>query len=225
MCSIERSNTAARFLTRSTGREPAPSSRRTKAYGSTWPARESEGIVSESEFDSVIEEARAALLQLTSPEDGEPVFESVMRREEAFNGAWSNKLPDLVMVPRRDEYVYNERPSYGDVIVPADSTTGTHSRDGIFIAWGRDVRSDTTLKEQPNLRDVGPTALASLGCPLTTDMDGRAVIEAFNDIGEVARRGSSYKQCTADLSVRQSVYSSSEEAELRERLRALGYIK
>ena len=187
--------------------------------------RESDGVVSESEFDSVIEEARAALLGLTSPEDGEPVFESVMRREEAFRGAWSNKLPDLVMVPRRDEYVYNERPSYGDVIVPADSTTGTHSRDGIFIAWGRDVRSNIILTERLNLRDVGPTALALLGCPLTTDMDGRAVIEAFTDVGEPAHRGSSYKQTPTDPSLRQSVYSSSEEAELRERLRALGYIK
>ncbi len=81
--------------------------------------RESEGIVSESDFDSVIDEARSALRNLTSPEDGEPVFEKVMRREEAFSGQWSSRLPDLVMVPRRDEYVYNERPSYGDVIVPA----------------------------------------------------------------------------------------------------------
>jgi predicted AlkP superfamily phosphohydrolase/phosphomutase len=187
--------------------------------------RESEGFVSESQFDSVIEEARAALLGLTSPEDGESVFESVMRREEAFKGAWSSKLPDLVMVPRRDEYVYNERPSYGDVIVPADSTTGTHSRDGIFIAWGRDVLSDTALTTRPNLRDVGPTALASLGCPLTTDMDGRALIEVFDNVPESLRQGSSYKQLSANSSSNNSVYNVAEEAELRERLRALGYIK
>jgi hypothetical protein len=39
-------------------------------------------------------------LELASPADGEQVFESVMRREEAFSGAWSDKLPDLVMVPQ-----------------------------------------------------------------------------------------------------------------------------
>jgi predicted AlkP superfamily phosphohydrolase/phosphomutase len=188
--------------------------------------RESEGVVRESELDSVTEEARTALLRLTSPEEGEPVFESVMRREEAFSGAWSTKLPDLVMVPRRDEYVYNERPSYGDMIVPADSTTGTHSRDGIFIAWGRDVRAGETLAKQPNLRDVGPTALASLGCPLTTDMDGRALMEVFSDSTEPQRQGSSYKNAavTSGASV-QSVYNAGEEAELRERLKALGYIE
>ena len=187
--------------------------------------RESEGVVNDSDFESVIEEARTALLGLTS-ENGEPVFENVMRREEAFNGVWSSNLPDLVMVTRRDECVYNERPSYGDVIVPADSTTGTHSRDGIFIAWGPDIRSGATLAKQPNLRDVGPTALASLGCPLTTDMDGRALMEVFSESVESQRQGSSYKTASAtnEASV-QSVYNASEESELRKRLKALGYIE
>ena len=184
--------------------------------------RESEGVVSERDFDSVIEEARSALRNLTSPEDGEPVFEKVMRREEAFSGQWSSRLPDLVMVPRRDEYVYNERPSYGDVIVPADSTTGTHSRDGIFIAWGRGIKSGVSFTSRPNLRDVGPTALVSLGCVLTQDMDGRALMEVCEDAGEPARTGSSYKQT---LTEKEAVYSLVEESELRERLRALGYIE
>lgn len=183
--------------------------------------REPSGIVREGEFGSVIEEARRLLLNLTSPEDDEPVFEKVMRREEAFNGRCSDRLPDLVMIPRRDEYVYNERPSYGDVIVPADSTTGTHSRDGIFVAWGRGIRSGVNFIAQPNLRDVGPTALASLGCPLTTDMDGRALVEVFTEAVEPSRLGSSYR----DSASTESVYNANEEAELRERLRALGYIE
>ena len=186
--------------------------------------RESEGAVPEQEFDSVIEEARDVLLRLTSPIDDTQVFEKVMRREEAFSGAWSSQLPDLVMVPRRDEYVYNERPSYGDVVVPADSTTGTHSRDGIFIAWGRGVRRDVAFVTPPNLRDVGPTALASLGCPLTTDMDGRALMELFTDCPEPSRKTSSYKQSSYQSS-KNAVYNAEEEANLRERLRALGYIK
>lgn len=187
--------------------------------------RESEGIVAERDFEGVIEEARSTLLALTSPEDGEPVFERVLRREEAFSGAWAMRLPDLVMVPRRDEYVYNERPSYGDVIVPADSTTGTHSRDGIFIAWGRGIDARASFGSSPNLRDVGPTALASLGCSLTEDMDGRALIELFSGLPHIERRGSSYKQAPTEVTSSQAVYNAAEEAELREKLRALGYIE
>lgn len=188
--------------------------------------RESEGIVGEGDYDGVIEEARTALAELVSPEDNEAVFERVMRREEVFKGAWSSRLPDLVMVPRRDEYVYNERPSYGEIIVPADSTTGTHSRDGIFIGWGSGIACGATFVDQPNLRDVGPTALASLECPLTTDMDGRVLTEAFSELTDTERVSSSYKNTseTSEESI-QSVYNAGEEAELRERLKALGYIK
>ncbi|PYT04151.1 MAG: hypothetical protein DMF60_16170 [Acidobacteria bacterium] len=188
--------------------------------------REAEGIVRDSEYDSVIREARFALEELTSPEDSLPVFEQVLRREEAFKGKWTARLPDLVMIPFRDEYVYNERPSYGEVIVPADSTTGTHSAEGIFIAWGPGINRSASFATQPNLRDVGPTALASLGCPLTTDMDGRALLEILDDIGEPLRQGSSYKNSSeTSEATSQSVYNAGEEAELRERLKALGYIK
>jgi predicted AlkP superfamily phosphohydrolase/phosphomutase len=187
--------------------------------------REREAIVPEGEFESVVDEARGALVSLMSPEDGEPVFEKVMSRQEAFNGLYSHRLPDLVMIPRRDEYVYNERPSYGEKIVPADSTTGTHSRDGIFIGWGKGIEAGAHFSRQPNLRDVGPTALASLGCPLTTDMDGRALLEVFSDVSELARAASSYRESDKATPEEGSVYNASEEAELRERMRALGYIE
>jgi predicted AlkP superfamily phosphohydrolase/phosphomutase len=187
--------------------------------------REGAGVVRESEFDGVIEEARNALENLVAPEDGGPVFEKVMRREVAFNGRLRDRLPDLVMIPRRDEYVYNERPSYGDIIVAADSTTGTHSRDGIFIAWGGGIRKGARFAAQPNLRDVGPTALASLGCPLTVDMDGRAIAEVFAETIEPARVGSSYRDGAGSADLAEPVYKAGEEAELRERLRALGYIE
>ncbi len=205
--------------------------KRTRAYFAqdkgVWvnlAGREADGFVRESEYDAVVDEARAALERLPDVEDNLPVFERVMRREEAFNGSWSERLPDLVMVPRRDEYVYNERPGYGRVIVP-DSTTGTHARDGIFIAWGRGIEPGVTFATPPNLRDVGPTALVSLGRPLTVDMDGRALVEVFSEPAEPQRAGSSYKDAGRAATAAGSVYNAGEEAELRERLRALGYIE
>jgi predicted AlkP superfamily phosphohydrolase/phosphomutase len=186
--------------------------------------RESSGCVSESDFDSVVEEARDCLVNLISPFDGIRVFEKVLRREEAFNGLYTHRLPDLVMVPARDEYVYNERPSYGDTIVPADSTTGTHSKDGIFIAWGSGIQSNANFHLQPNLRDIGTTALASLDCSLTEDADGRVIDEVFSEPINLKRQGSSYRQSDSQ-SNHESVYKTEEEAELRERMRALGYIE
>jgi len=187
--------------------------------------REESGIVPQGDFNAVAEEVRSAVLELASPEDGERVFEQVMRREEALTGAWSSRLPDIVMVPRRDQFVYNERPSYGEVIVPADSTTGTHSRDGVLIAWGPGIARGAAFDSQPNLRDVGPTALASLGCPLTVDMDGRPLTEVFDCASAPGRSGSSYRKSDPSDGARSAVYSATEEADLKQRLRALGYIE
>jgi predicted AlkP superfamily phosphohydrolase/phosphomutase len=186
--------------------------------------REAQGWVKENDFDSVIEEARDGLANFVSPFDGHRVFEKVMRREEAFKGLHISRLPDLVMIPAHDEYVYNERPSYGDAIVPADSTTGTHAKDGIFIAWGKGIQSNARFTQQPNLRDIGSTALASLGCSLTRDCDGRVIEEVFAEPMNPRRQGSSYRQ-TDSQAVNESVYEADEEAELRERMRALGYIE
>jgi hypothetical protein len=146
-------------------------------------------------------------------------------RELAFAGDFSARLPDLVMVPRRDEYVYNERPSYGEVIVDADSTTGTHSRDGIIIGWGRGINRGARFANQPDLRDVGPTALYSLGCSLTRDMDGRLLAELYAEGCVPVYKGSSYREPRKDNSSHDPVYSEKEEADLKERLRALGYIE
>jgi predicted AlkP superfamily phosphohydrolase/phosphomutase len=186
--------------------------------------RETQGSVNDGDFDSVIEEARDCLANLLSPVDGQRVFEKVMRRQEAFNGLYSHRLPDLIMIPARDQYVYNERPGYGEMVVPADSTTGTHAKDGIFIAWGRGVQSDARFTRQPNLRDIGSTALASLGCALTQDCDGRVIEEVFAEAVSLTRQGSSYRQADPQT-LNESVYRADEEAELRERMRALGYIE
>ena len=185
--------------------------------------REREGIVRDNEVDKAVEESRQALLNLVSPIDGIRIFESVLRREEAFNGLNVNRLPDLVMIPLRDEYVYNERPGYGETVVTADSTTGTHAKDGIFIAWGKGIENQASFQVQPNLRDIGTTALASLGCQLTTDADGRVIEEVFSESLSIKRHGTSYR--SADERQVEPIYKADEEAELRERMRALGYIE
>jgi hypothetical protein len=55
-------------------------------------------------------------------------------------------------------------------------------------------------------------------------MDGRALIELFNDGTRIARRGTSYREMPADDNERRPAYSAEEETALRQRLRALGYI-
>ena len=133
-----------------------------------------------------------------------------------YRQTWRGEAPTTVEEPVAD--------------VTEGMTIGMHGylaedpdMNAIFIAWGRGVANNVAFTTQPNLRDVGPTALASLGCPLTTDMDGRALVEIFTETIEPQRAGSSYKDAAPSAS--RPVYNAGEEAELRERLRALGYIE
>ena len=56
-------------------------------------------------------------------------------------------------------------------------------------------------------------------------MDGRPLLEAFSDPLEPTLRGSSYRQLPAESVTAAPVYTAAEESELKERLRALGYIE
>jgi hypothetical protein len=55
-------------------------------------------------------------------------------------------------------------------------------------------------------------------------MDGRFLADCFAEPAEPRRHGSSYRNAPVDPA-RASVYKEGEEAEITERLRALGYIE
>ena len=184
--------------------------------------REPEGVVDLCDYDSVIREIIMALSALTMGESGVKVFENVLSRKEAFSGRYADRLPDVIMIPADDQIVYNERPGYGEVIVPADSTTGTHSKNGVLIAWGPGIKAEKTLTKAPDLRDIAPTALYSLGCPITCDMDGETIMDLFEVARAPDRSGSSYKEVR---STKDNIYEDDEEASVEERLRLLGYIE
>jgi hypothetical protein len=100
---------------------------------------------------------------------------------------------------------------------------GEHSDDGFVMLLGKDVRRGTTIVGAGVL-DVTPTLLALLGAPQARDMKGKPVSGL-----EVSRRGTtgessvaSYERGARPLHVEQP--SVEDEEELKERLKALGYI-
>ncbi|MBX7221429.1 MAG: alkaline phosphatase family protein [Blastocatellia bacterium] len=194
--------------------------------------RERAGIVAPEDFEKVRQEVRQSLLSWKDPETGACVFEAVLPREELLAGRFADRLPDLLVIPRRAEDVCLESPSPGAPIIPATTTTGTHAPEGIFIAHGPQVRRGQRIAGA-HLRDVAPTALFAMDVPLTLDMDGKPLLDIFEpelvSRRAVRRVGTSYKDgLTGPIlpSERQDeeVFSSEESAELEERLRALGYL-
>ncbi|MCS6884258.1 MAG: alkaline phosphatase family protein [Acidobacteriota bacterium] len=183
--------------------------------------REAEGICEASDIPKLLDELRDGLLKLTSPIDGLPIFEQVLTREEAFSGRYACLLPDLIPIIRDPRFVPLEGRSSSGVIIPSSTTSGAHAPYGIFIAYGDSINRRKRI-EGAHLRDVAATALFAMNEPITEDMDGRALIEIFTSEAlsarQLVRQGSSYKDSCDDGDHHE------DDEEIRERMRALGYI-
>lgn len=185
--------------------------------------REPHGIVARgAEYERVCDDVVAALRTLTTP-DGLPMLERVVRKAELPPGRHADEGPDLHVI--LDGYRYISCPLFatdGNVVskqIRGDS--GCHRRHGVFVARGPDFSK--VRIEGARIVDLAPTVLHLMGCPIPDDMDGQVLTDALRpasrDIrppvtvteGGTARPG---YELTDD-----------EEAELRSRLRGLGYLE
>jgi len=74
---------------------------------------------------------------------------------------------------------------------PDMNFSGTHKREGIFIAYGHDIKQGVKL-EEAKIYDVAPTILHILGMPIPVDMDGRVSEEIFREDSEPTSRPVEY---------------------------------
>jgi predicted AlkP superfamily phosphohydrolase/phosphomutase len=184
--------------------------------------REANGIVKEKDYLPLLNEVKNKLKTLRSSFDNELVFEQVLTREEAFQGEYSKLLPDLVLVTKDSRYVPLESRSSNGIFVEGSTTSGAHAPYGIFIACGEGIRQGVKI-DNAHLRDIAPTALYAMDEALSENMDGRALQEIFlpeiTSLRPLKREGNSYKDSTMV-----GGFDEAEEDEIKERMRALGYI-
>jgi len=104
----------------------------------------------------------------------------------------------------------------------ASPFSGGHNLRGIIGLWGPEVKAGAELTSA-DLRDVAPTVLTLLGCPLSRQMDGDILREAFQEGARkrlIVERVDDYGP-----PAHRSMARSDEETErLREKLRDLGYL-
>jgi len=103
-----------------------------------------------------------------------------------------------------------------------------HDPTGVFALWGKDISPGVEL-DDPGVMDITPTLLALCGLPVGDDMDGRVLTEAidgeFLDAHPV-RTIETYEVAGSDADGDGSEpIESPIDDEVRERLRALGYIE
>jgi predicted AlkP superfamily phosphohydrolase/phosphomutase len=107
-------------------------------------------------------------MELTAPDDGTPILESVKRRDEIFHGEALERAPDLLAIPH-DGYDLKSALT-GDELFTSSPITGMHTfGDAFWLIRGRRFTEGT-----PRVEDGAPTVLALLGEAIPAGLDGRA---------------------------------------------------
>ena len=171
--------------------------------------REPNGVVPQSEYDSVRADLIEMLRSATTP-DGEPMFEDVALREEYYHGPYTDKAVDIITVPNHFEQFLSAQVRDGYFAPPTEPWN--HKRDGVFAAMGDGIDESANLSDA-HLYDVAPTIMSALGVPYSDRMDGK-VIPVTNDIGSESY--DPYDE-TDDTAI--------EDEHVQDRLADLGYLE
>lgn len=182
--------------------------------------RETLGVVEPAEFDRLVDDIIAGLLEIRD-DDGKPMIVQAAAGADIYHGEGGGQPGDIVFTFRDDlNYTAYAGELGGDIFNRDISKQGDHRVDGIFAAWGGGIRS---LDAEPrfSICDILPTLMHLNGRAVPAICDGKVAAEALIDPGEVERE-EDWRQYLADS--RTVTYSRSQEDEINERLRALGYL-
>jgi len=185
-----------------------------------------EGIVQpgaeyEALRDYIIGEAQA----VRDPRTGRPIVERAARREELYDGPCVDQFPDVILVLDPD-YIGVPSVAGSSTVEPhAPTRPGEHRQDGIFIARGPATLPRGGLSNL-SLLDVPPTILYTMGVAVPSSFDGRVLREIFEPayLAEHPVRTQELLPSTPSEQ-RPPGYSETDEAEIEQRLRGLGYIE
>ncbi|MCL9814020.1 alkaline phosphatase family protein [Natranaeroarchaeum aerophilus] len=132
--------------------------------------REPSGIVEPGEYETVRTRLIDALEGAKTP-NGDPVFESVVRRESLYHGKHVENAPDIVTIPAEFDHFLTAS-LRGDQFGPPQEPWN-HKIDGSFAVSGTAIEAPGTATA--HLFDIAPTVLATLDVPASDRMDGSAM--------------------------------------------------
>lgn len=122
---------------------------------------------------------KSALQRLTDPRSGQRVVTAVYLREEIYHGPFVDQAPDIVyeLAPGYEPTAeVSPGRIFSDVTAEGE---GMHQPDGIFLAWGPQIRAGQCAAHV-SLPDLAPTALYALDLPVPGAFDGQILQDIFN---------------------------------------------
>lgn len=135
--------------------------------------REPNGIVLESEYDSICDALESELLALRHRDSGAPVVKEVVRIRDVFRGPFAAELPDLSVIWNTAQIVTEvESPTCGIIRAAPDLSSGggNHRGVGFMLIYGANVDAG---RFAGHVFDIAPTLSQLLGETVQPGWDGR----------------------------------------------------
>lgn len=139
-------------------------------------------------------ELKSLLENLIDPETGERVIEGIYPVEKIYPGFCSDGHFEILVILPKEGYPtydsitnnYNEN----EIITDPKIEKANHRVHGIFFAYGQGIKRIQRVSAK--IYDIAPTILHIFGLPIPNDMDGRVLMEIFEENSEFAKRKPKY---------------------------------
>ena len=172
---------------------------------------------SDDQKTRIAEKITAELLRDLGPNSDIPIISKITTGMDEY-GKNSKTIPDLVL--EFDQGITSKINPTGDTVINSElkdgKQMGTHTRNGIFVAQGQNIRSNEDIDAK--LIDITPTVLAYLGIPVPSNLDGKVLNSIFKEPLNI-----NYQDIQFDRK-KTIQYTNNEQAEVEKHLTDLGYL-
>jgi hypothetical protein len=136
-----------------------------------------------------------------------------------------DRAPDLILRPKEPSDIFFGLADFGhrDTVSTVYRYTGMHRDHGMLIMSGPGIRQSGEI-EGAAIQDLAPTILHVMGLPVPSDMDGRVLVDAFDDAYLGAFPPRVVDPSDAGAMAEEVSFTEEGEKEILERLRGLGYM-
>jgi len=193
--------------------------------------REAEGIVEPgAEYENIRSYIARELYKIENPETGERIVQKVFMKEDLYSGEFLGEAADIIFlsgyakcrfqVPLEVEETRMSSKDASFFRVSGEQS-GTHRINGFFAMSGRHVKGG--LHIDASIMDIAPTILYLMDLPVPSSMDGE-ILDIALEPSYLESHPVRYEEERPPEKYVEHELTKEEMADLRERLRSLGYI-
>jgi predicted AlkP superfamily phosphohydrolase/phosphomutase len=143
--------------------------------------RDPNGIVEQDQYENVRDQIINKLSSLIDPSTGEKAVNKIYKREQLYNGPYTEFAPDLLIEWVNDAYMPTESDKNKDSIFVERwrenmnwPTSGSHRKNGILLAKGPGIAKNKSI-DGSRIIDMTPTWLSLLNQKIPDDLEGRVI--------------------------------------------------